>query len=280
MKLGEINTLKVLRETDIAYLLTDGEEEVFLHKKEAKKPYEDNEELDVFLYSDNQGRVTASTKEPLITLEQVRQLEVVEVGENYGVFLYYGMVKDLLLSLDDLPGIKKFWPQVGDKVFVKLINKGEKLLGKIVGRKQITPEFEELEVLEDHSVVDCNVMYVIDHGIVAFTEQGHEIFIHQNNYRKTYRIGEPISPKILKQNPSGEYVGTLIEQKEIMLEKDAQIIMEYLDANNGEMSLTDKSSPELISKTFHMSKSAFKRALGSLYRARLVELKKNKTKKL
>ncbi len=280
MKLGEINTLQVLRETDIAYLLTDGQEEVFLHKKEAKKPYEDNESIDVFLYSDNQGRLTASTKEPFIKLDEVKQLEVVQDGFNYGVFLYYGMVKDLLLSLDDLPANKKLWPQVGDKVFVRMISKGGRLFGHIVGRKQITPEMGDLEPLEDNTEVECNVMYLIDNGLVAFTEAGHEIFIHENNFRKTYRIGEPISPKILKQNPSGEYVGTLIEQKEIMLEKDAQVILEYLESNQGEMSLTDKSSPELISKTFHMSKSAFKRALGSLYKAKLVELSKNKTKKI
>jgi len=280
MELGKINTLKILRETDIAYLLTDGEEEIFLHKKEAKRPYLDDEEIDVFLYVDNQGRPTASTQEPLIQLGEVKLLEVVEIGKRYGAFLYYGMIKDLLISYDDLPTTFSKWPQIGDKVFVKMITKGEKLFGHIVGRKQITDEFPNRIPLVDNETVKAYVMYLLDNGMVAYSEAGDEIFIHSNNYRDEYRIGEFVEPKILKLNPSGEYVGTLIEQKEVMLEEDALRILEYLEDNDRKMVLTDKSSPELIYKTFHMSKSAFKRALGALYRAKKVELNKNKTIKL
>jgi predicted RNA-binding protein (virulence factor B family) len=280
MELGKINTLKILRETDIAYLLTDGEEEVFLHKKEAKRPYLDDEEIDVFLYVDNQGRPTASTQEPLIQLGEVKLLEVVEVGRRYGAFLYYGMVKDLMISYDDLPTNMKKWPQVGDKVFVKMIVKGDKLFGHIVGRKQITDEFPNRRLLVENDTVRAHVMYLLDNGLVAYSEAGDEIFVHSNNYREEYRIGQFVEPKILKLNPSGEYVGTLIEQKEVMLEEDALRIMEYLEEHNDEMPLTDKSTPEQINTVFHMSKSAFKRALGTLYKAKKVELKENKTIKL
>jgi predicted RNA-binding protein (virulence factor B family) len=280
MLLGKVNTLKVLRETDIAYLLTDGTDEVFLHKKEAKKPYLDNEDIDVFLYADNQGRITASTKEPLITLGDVKMLEVVSINPKYGVFLYYGMVKDLLLSLDDLPTNKNQWPQINDRLFVEMIEKKGQLYGHIIGRKQITDYYPDTVELEDDTYCEAYVMYIVDHGIVAFTEQGHEVFIHKNNFRDEYHIGEYIKPKIIKRNPSGEYVGTLIEQKEIMLEKDALIILEYLEENDGVMEYTDKTDANTISEVFHMSKSAFKRALGTLYKAKKIELNKKYTKKV
>ncbi|XFA99209.1 S1-like domain-containing RNA-binding protein [Candidatus Izemoplasma sp. B36] len=280
MELGKINTLKVLRESDIAYVLTDGLVEVFLHKKEAKKPYLDGEDIDVFLYSDNQGRVTASTKEPLIQLNEVKMLEVVSVNERYGAFLYYGMVKDLLLSLDDLPNDSRDWPKPGDFVMVEMINKKDHLYGHIIGRKQITDHFPDAYKIADNETVEANVMYLIDNGLVCFTKDGHEIFIHKNNYRERYHIGQLVKPKILKQNPSDEYVGTLIEQKEIMLEKDALRILDYLERNNGIMKYTDKSNAEEIQQVFHMSKSAFKRALGSLYRAKKVILNKENTKKI
>lgn len=280
MNLGKINTLLVLRETDIAYQLTDGIDEVFLHKKEAKRPYLDNEEIEVFLYVDNQGRVTASTKEPFLQLNEVKMLEVVEVNFNYGVFLYYGMIKDLLLSLDDLPSQHKYWPIPKDKVMVEMVERKGQLYGRIIGRKQITDHFEDRIPLEDKTVVEAHVMYIIDNGIVCFTEDGHEIFIHHNNYRRYYRIGELVAPKILKQNPSGEYVGTLIEQKELMLEKDAEDILDYLEKHHGLMSFTDKTDAESIFETFHMSKSAFKRALGKLFKAGLVELNERNTKKI
>lgn len=278
MEIGTINTLSVLRETDIAYLLTDGEQEVFLHKKEALKPYADNEMIDVFLYVDNLGRITASTKTPMIKKGEVARLEVVAVKPRYGVFLFYGMVKDLLLSLDDLPDDYSEWPQVGDHVFVEMVEKNEQLFAHIIGRKQLTDFRTTDTLLEEHETVEADVMYLLEHGLVCFTENFDEIFVHRNNYRTEYRIGQLITPKILKQNPEGEYVGTLIEQKEIMLGIDAENILNFLEAHGGVMPYTDKSSPESIQETFHMSKSAFKRALGTLYKAKKVELNPQNTK--
>jgi len=272
MEIGKINTLSVLRETEIAYLLTDGVNEVFLHKKEAKKAYEDNESIDVFLYVDNQGRITASTKEPLFTLGHVRMLDVVEIKPRYGVFLYYGMIKDLLLSLDDLPRSLSKWPQPNDKVIVEMIEKNGQLFAHIIGRKQVIHHFPNRQLLTEKENVSAYVMYLIDNGVVCFTEDGNEIFIHRNNYREDLRIGQLVNPRILKKNPDGEYVGTLIEQKELMLEKDALEVLEYLESHEGIMPFTDKSEPDEISEEFHMSKSAFKRALGSLYKAKKIEL--------
>jgi len=268
----------VVTKTIKPQLVTDGSNEVFLHKKEATKAYEDNESIDVFLYVDNMNRITASTKEPLVTLGKAAMLEVVEIKPKYGVFLFYGMVKDLLLSLDDLPYSHSKWPQVNDKVIVEMIEKNGQLFAHIIGRKQVAHHFHEKTVLEEKSEVDAYVMYLIDNGMVCFTEDGNEIFIHRNNYREEFRIGQAVRPRILKKNPDGEYVGTLIEQKELMLEKDAIEILEYLESHEGIMPFTDKTDPETISELFHMSKSAFKRALGSLYKAKKVELNERNTK--
>jgi predicted RNA-binding protein (virulence factor B family) len=161
-----------------------------------------------------------------------------------------------------------------------MIEKKGQLYGHIIGRKQITDYYPDTVELEDDTYCEAYVMYIVDHGIVAFTEQGHEVFIHKNNFRDEYHIGEYIKPKIIKRNPSGEYVGTLIEQKEIMLEKDALIILEYLEENDGVMEYTDKTDANTISEVFHMSKSAFKRALGTLYKAKKIELNKKYTKKV
>lgn len=277
MNIGEINTLKVLRETDIAYLLTDGTNEVFLHKKEAKKPYVENEDIEVFLYVDHEGRITASTKTPHLLKNQVGVLEVVSIHPKLGVFLNNGIVKDLLLSLDDLPPQKSLWPEVGDHVVVMMIEKKDNLLAHIIGRKQVKDYFPDQQLLADGEAVDAFVMYRLDHGLICFTEEGHEIFIHHNNYREDMRLGQAIHPKILKQNPDGAYVGTLIGQKEEMLDADAETILAYLGQHHGHMPYTDKSSPDDISDNFHMSKAAFKRALGRLYKAQKIILKDNQT---
>jgi len=278
MELGKINRLTIKREADISYLLTDGEIEIFLHKKEAERPYEVGEEIAVFLYDDNQGRITASTKPPSLGIGGIALLKVVSVNLNYGAFLYYGMVKDLLLSLDDLPRNKRQWPQVDDMLFVSMTSKNNRLFAKFLTRHELSNNFDDLNDLEVEANYDAYIMYIIENGYLAYTESGHEIFIHKNNIRDEVRIGKMISVKIIAQNEKGNYSGTLIEQKEIMLDKDANIILEYLEKHNGIMPFTDKSDVEDISKVFHMSKSAFKRALGHLYHLKKVELNKDNTK--
>ena len=277
MILGDYNQLKVLRETDIAYLLTDDHEEVFLHKKEALKPYEPGEVVDVFIYADNVGRKTASTKEAMVSISKAAFLEVVSVNPTYGVFLHYGLVKDLLLSKDDLPLLLDEWPLVGDKLFVSMKEKKSHLFAKIIGRKQIKDYLVPVNTLHESDFTDSNVAFLTEDGLVCTTFDGNIIFVHYNNTRRKYRLGEAVQPKILKQNDNLEYTGTLIEQKELMMGKDSQIIIDYLTNHHGVMRFTDKSTPEDISYAFQMSKSAFKRALGTLYKSGVVELQPDKT---
>ncbi len=278
MILGNYNLLEVVRESDIAYVLTDGTTEIFLHKKEALEPYLPGDKINVFLYVDNQGRPTASTKEPFVTTTKSGFLDVVEISYKYGVFLNNNLIKDLLLSLDDLPLEIDSWPRIGDRLFVIMKEKKSHLFAKFLGRKQVSYEFkEELEDLSPTTIVDAYIQYITEEGYVAFTEKGEEIFIHYNNCREKYRIGQLVHPKILKMNPNGEYTASLIEQKEKMIDSDSQIILTYLENHLNQMRFTDKSSPEDIASAFGMSKSAFKRALGSLYKSGKITLFPDKT---
>ncbi len=272
MRIGEINHLEVLRESDIAYVLSDGANEIFMHKKEALRSYVSGETIEVFLYVDNLGRPAATTKTPLVSLTTAHFLDVVSINYEYGVFLNFGLVKDLLLSKDDLPLGVAQWPIVGDHLFVSLKVKKEHLLAKIVSRKSISQYFTGALPIEVGEFVPATVLFLLVEGIVLFTDYGQEIFVHYNNTRKKYRMGESASVKILKLNEDGEYVGTLIGQKEDMLEPDAQTILTYLQKHTGTMRYNDRSEPEDIQQTFHMSKGAFKRAIGSLYKAGMIEL--------
>jgi predicted RNA-binding protein (virulence factor B family) len=131
--------------------------------------------------------------------------------------------------------------------------------------------------LEPDRSYEAIVSYFLVEGIVLFTAEGNEIFVHANNTRKKYRLGETADVRILKINPDGEAVGTLIQQKEEMLQPDADAIVAYLEAHAGQMRFTDESAPEEIQAAFHMSKGAFKRALGTLYREGRVELRHDRT---
>ncbi|MDD4354371.1 MAG: S1-like domain-containing RNA-binding protein [Candidatus Izemoplasmatales bacterium] len=279
MQLGDYQELTVLRETPIAYLLTDGNQEVFLHKKEALDNYLPGSRVRVFIYPDNAGRWTASTKEATITLNQAAFLPVVDHNPKYGIFLDNHLIKHLLCSKDDLPFNLKEWPITGDRVFVVMKEKKGLLYGKPVGRKQIASYFSLPPSLEIGKTYPAWVQTLLPEGLVAFTEKGEEIFIHNNNTRQPHRLGQAVEARILKLTETNEYVGTLIEQKEIMLHEDGLRILAYMDQHNKEMPYTDQTNPEIIQEVFRMSKSAFKRALGALYKSGIVELTPEKTKK-
>jgi hypothetical protein len=264
----------------MSYILSDGHEEVFLHKKEATEPYQPGMKIRVFLYRDNLGRITASTKQPFISLGKAAFLFVVDVNPSLGVFLDNNLVKDLLCSKDDLPPSPTEWPIAGDRLFVTLKEKKGQLFAKPIPRKQISLYFSEPPSLTVEKTYSAWVQSIMDVGIVAFTENGEEIFVHINNIRQTIRLGQEVKPKILKLTETNEYVGTLIEQKEIMLQKDSLSILAYLDAHQGVMPYTDKSDPNAIQRIFKMSKAAFKRALGALYKSGYVMLDPEQTRKI
>ncbi len=277
MQIGQFNRLRVLRESDIAYVLTDGTQEVFLHKKEAMRPYTNHEEIDVFLYVDNIGRITASTKQPLATIDHPGWLQVVSIQHQYGAFLHYGMVKDGLLSKDDLPLQIEKWPHVNDWIFCQLKEKKNHLFVKQVARKMVRETLQPQTTLAVKTTVEAIVCYFLSDGLVLFTKEGHELFVHYNQTRKDYRLGETVEARILSVHDNHEYVASLIGQKETMFDVDSQRILEYLQHHNGQMRFTDRSSPEDIQAAFRMSKGAFKRALGTLYKAGLILLNEETT---
>jgi predicted RNA-binding protein (virulence factor B family) len=188
------------------------------------------------------------------------------------VFLNNNLIKDLLLSKDDLPLSIQSWPVIGDELFVTLKVKKDLLFAKLLPRKAVMDCLKPTTQLEVNTSYEAVVLYLLVEGLVCFTKEGHEVFVHFNNTRSSYRLGQAVNVRILKQNPDDSYVGTLIQQKELMLEDDANRLLSYLEHHSGQMRFTDESSPEEIQAAFHMSKSAFKRALGTLYKNGLIDL--------
>jgi predicted RNA-binding protein (virulence factor B family) len=272
LKVGMLNTLEVARETDISYMLTDGIEEVFLHKRECENPLEIGEQVEVFLYFDNQKRVTATTKDPYVDTVNAAFCDVVDVNPRLGAFLNIGTSKDLLLSRDDLPFKKSEWPKIGAKVFVKMKVSKNQMTAKIIPRYEIMNYLKPHTDLIEGECYEAYVIYFAEEGIVLSTLEGHNIFVYHKHLRKEYTLGELVKVRIINVKTNYQYNGTLIKQKELLITDDAVIIKEYLEKHNGVMEITDKSDPKVIFDTFKMSKSAFKRAIGSLYKEKIITL--------
>lgn len=277
LEIGDYNKLIVLRETDHAYMLGDEEQEIFLHKKQAARPLQDGEEVEVFLYYDNQKRITATMNKPIIDQDHPGFLNVVDYNFRLGIFLNMGLIKDLLMSRDDLPFMRKDWPRKGDRLFVRLRVSKNQLTAKFVPRYEINDFLKPNTMLEIDSDYLAYNVFKTEEGNVFFTEDGHQIYVYFKHMRKEYRLGEKAQIKITIDKGNNQYNGTLIKQKELMLEEDALIIKKYLDEHEGEMEYTDKSTSDSINITFNMSKKAFKRGLGSLYKKGLILLEADRT---
>ena len=120
MELGRYNKLKVLRKSDLGYMLTDGADEILMHFKQSKKEHEDGEELDVFIYTDDKKRPTGTEQDVLVTLDKANFVKVVNKIEGSGIFVDINCPKDIFISKDYLPISEAKWPEVGDYIFVRL----------------------------------------------------------------------------------------------------------------------------------------------------------------
>lgn len=273
LKIGQINKLEVLKETDIAYTLTNGKEQVFLHFNQTPKPLRVGEIVNAFLYYDQKKRLCATLETPLITTEKYGFVEVVDISTG-GVFVNIGINKDILLSKDYLTTSLNSWPKVGDKLPCILKVKTNQLIARIINKSDNIEHPHLLNVNESASGV---VSKLVPGGIGIYTNSFDYVFIHKSLLRKYFRLGEVVDFKIININQYNEYNASTIQNKEYARLSDSDDILNHLKANGGIMHLGNASTPEEISKVLHMSKSAFKRAMGNLYKQHLIEIEDFKT---
>lgn len=270
LEIGKVSQFIVKRETDISYTLSpldpDLTNYVFLHFNQASRKLNPGELINAFLYYDQKKRLCATMEKPIITTESFDFVKVVDVNPA-GVFVNIGISKDILLSSDFLPKQRKLWPIIGDTIPCTLKVKNTSLVAKPITKNQ--HKTKKLNVDETYKATVINIS---DTGIVACTKSFNTIFVHKSLIRNTFRIGEVIDVKITNINKLGEYNGTTIERKESVMHTDSEIILNYLKTMGNSIPLGNCSTPEEIGKYFKMSKSAFKRAVGALYKNRLIKI--------
>lgn len=265
MKLGLVSKYKVERETKLGYTISDDEGEYFLHHNECNhQKFYDGQIIEAFLYSDKQHRIAATCFMPYITIEKGGLCQVVNKTET-GAYVNIGISRDLLLSSDDLP--KKIMPNIGDKVLCKIRIKNNSLYIKLLTKNDIIAMQTNVK-LNNKDKVNGYVYRVTDDGVNFVDENYNIIFVHSSNLKKNYRVGEFIEGRIINDSRANEneYSATTIEQKELVLEDDKNTIMNYLESHFGVIPFSENTDPNTIERVFKMSKSAFKRALGSLYK--------------
>lgn len=268
---GEMMTLTVKREVPFGYFLTDGTEEVLLHKSETERSLTVDEEVTVFLYHDHQGRLCATTKTTKITNDTYDWVEVVDIVPKLGVFVDIGISKDVLVSVDDLPPLPELWPKRGDQLYCSL--KTDKR-GRLLAQLATDEVMKQLAVRATESEFNQNirgrVYRLIKAGAFMISDVGYIGFIHESQRRKEPRLGEVVEGRVIGVKEDGTVNVSLLPRKHESLDEDADMIYRYLESRGGAMPYHDKSDPEDIQARFQMSKAAFKRALGRLMKAKKV----------
>lgn len=270
MVIGEINKLKTLRKSDLGYMLSDGNEEVLMHFREATEELADEVDVDVFLYYDKKGRLCATMQKPYVTVSKPGFVKVVNIIPDLGVFIDNNCSKDFLVSKDYLPYNALLWPQIGDIILCSLkIKPNEVMVAKPLNRFEISEISKKVkyEIGEKKTAYVCRIS---ERGYGMVTNDLEYIYVPFKMTRKEYRLGEMSDVTIITNATEGFYLGSLIEIKEKMIDTDMALIIDFLKKNGGKMKYTAKSSAEEIELVFKMSRKAFKRALGTLYKEKII----------
>lgn len=268
IRIGEKNAFIVLRKSDLGYMLSNKDEQLLLHFNQTNgQELEVNSMVECFVQYDSKGRLSATLEEPTVTISKPGWATVVEANARLGIFVTINTFKDVLISKDNLPLDANYWPEVGDKLFIKLILVKGKLNALLMTKNEIFEINPNIPDLEVGSKVTAYVVRSTPNAVNAITQDKNYVYISSKQFRGRYRVGQEVEVMIIGRHED-ELVGSLNKIKEELVESDEQLILNYIKQNGGSMPFTAKTSAEEIEEVFHMSRKAFKRAIGDLYKKR------------
>lgn len=267
-KPGIVVKLRVARKTDFGYFLTadnENREDVLLHKRQVTKPIEIDDMVEVFLFHDHHGRLTATMEKPIISLGQWDWLEVVSVNEKDGAFLYNGVARDLFISMDDLGPERSRWPKIGERLPVSLTyDKKGRLMARLLRGAPIEDAAAKAPKTILNEEVTGTVYSFAEKGMFVMTTDGYVAFLHFNEATDELHLGQVISGRVTFVRDDGKINMSMQPKAHERRHDDADKIYEFLLKREGGMPYTDASDPSIIKQKFDMSKGSFKRAIGKL----------------
>lgn len=261
IELGKTQELIVVKKTDFGVFLNtptgDDTEKILLPKAQVPKDTQLKDVLTVFVYKDSEDRPIATTLEPELELGQVARLYVKEVT-GIGAFLEWGLAKDLFL-----PFKEQLYPvREGDAVLVTLyIDKSQRLCASM---KVYDALRNDSTYGKDDEVFGRVYEISENFGVFVAVDDQYSALLPKKEVFDNYRINQPIYARVAQVMEDGRL--TLSVRKKIpeQMDEDAEVIYDCLEMSNGFLPFHDKSDPEMIKQEFHMSKNAFKRAIGHL----------------
>lgn len=276
MEIGKINTLKVAEKMESGFYLQDkNNEEIFLAKSFIDKDLNIDDELEVFIYKDAKDRLVATTAIPNVYLGEFAYLKVRET-KSYGAFMDWGLPKDLLVPLQEQN--EKMEEENWYIIFMLLDEKNNRLIGSNKINKFLN--FESIDV-KSGDEVDLLVYKANDLGMNTIVNNKYKGLIFSTDIHKNIYPGDKIKGYVKAVREDGK-IDIVLEPIGYTksIDKNSEIIIKALQKNSGFLELTDKSNPDDIKQLLGLSKKAFKRSLGNLYKQKIVDIFKDGIKLL
>ena len=267
MQIGEYNTLEILRDTKVGLFLGDGTNDVLLPNKYVPKEFQIGDSLTVFVYLDHEERPVATTLKPYVKLNEFAHLKVNYINE-FGAFLNWGMEKDLFV-----PFREQARPMQEGKRYLVYCFMDEKTKRLVASSK--TQQFLDKEEANYANGEEVNLIisHISDAGVNVIINEKHRGLAYANEVYDNIKPGLRMKGYIKQVRPDGKLDVSLRKLGVEAIEPSAQLILDELKANKGFLRLNDNSHPEDIKTVLKMSKKTFKKAIGTLYKQKQIEIK-------
>jgi len=262
--IGKRNQLTVLRSAPPGFYL-DGEKlgEILLPGKFVPPTAKVGEKVDVFVYRDSEDRLVATTQKPAAVVGQFALLKVVSVKRGVGVFLDWGLDKDLLLPMREMAGPLN----PGEKVLVQIAldERSDRLMAsaRLSKRLELTP----IDTYQPGDAVKLMVLSESPLGYNMIVNDAHRGLLYRNELPGPLEIGQVVEGYVRAVRPDGKLDLAAGRTGPQRIAPAAEQVLAQLHArSDGFMPYHDNSPPERIRAIFGLSKKAFKQAIGSLFR--------------
>ncbi len=270
IQLGRMNVLTVLKQVDFGFYLDGGEVHgsILLPNGEIRPEIDVRvgEELECFIYLDTEERLVATTRQPLAQVGDFAFLEVAWVN-NFGAFLAWGPMKDLFVPFRE----QKMKMQKGQRyiVHVHLDEDTYRIMASAKVERYLSQDFPPYRAGDE---VDVLVWQKTDLGLKAIVDNSFGGLLYDSQIFREVRTGDRLRAFVSRVRPDGKIDLTLQRQGMQGVTDFSDTLLQHIQTNGGVTPLSDKSPAEEIYAVFGVSKKVFKKAVGDLYKRRLIEI--------
>jgi predicted RNA-binding protein (virulence factor B family) len=268
INIGRFNSLAIKTNNGMQVTLSDGDSgEILLTDRQAPRDAKIGDLLKVFIYTGSEGELLACSKKPYVEMNGVAWLKVVSIGKA-GAFLDWGLGKDLLVPFSE----QDYELEENHHCLVHVYLDDNNRIAASTYLNQFLSD--EAHYLNEADQVSLIISHKTDLGYKAVVNQCFWGVLYHNEVFQTLREGQQLTGYIKKIREDKKIDLSLNKSGHQNVLPVTEQIIQQLKANDGQLLLSDKSSPEAINAAFGVSKKVFKQSIGSLYKERKIILTK------